>query len=285
MQTALNKRAFVMLFVAIAMVSASSSTAMAQQTQAEEESEIVTPFRFANEEFYYSIRVNGVEALRVGVRSGDVKYRRGTPYVPVSGTAQSTGFFHSIYPVYDRAHTYLSPTTLRPIRSEKYFKENGETREYKVDFTHSTYHARVEKRKEDRTNKFSLAIPGTTHDMITWFYALRSRDDLEIGESITYFVYDGWKLSRITGRVVKREDVHTPMGWFKAWRIDFVRDVMNSRRQRNKAPILRVRTDDAAQASLWVSRDENRLPIKIRVSTSWGGGEAVLIKFKLPGLP
>lgn len=242
-------------------------------------------FSFANEEFYYSIRVNGVEALKVAVRSGDIRYKKDIPYVPISGTAHSTGFFHTVYPVRDRANTFLNPTDFRPIRSEKYFEEAGEVREYKVDFVHPRYSARVEKRKNARKNAFTRAVPDTTHDMITWFYELRARESIEVGDELVYFIYDGWKLSRITGKVAKREDIYTPMGWFKAHRIDFQRDVMRSRRQKGGEPELKVRNRDAAQASLWVSRDANRLPVKFKVKTGWGSGEALLIKFKIPGLP
>ncbi len=238
-------------------------------------------FRFSGEEFYYSIRLNGAEAIRVGVRAGDVQYRKGVPYVPIAGTAQSTGLFDTVYPINDKANSFVNPDSFHPLRSEKYFDENGETREYKVDFSHKAFSAKVEKNKDDLSRKFSMAIPGTTHDMISWFYELRTMDDFTVGREVSFYVYDGWKLSHIHGKVTAKEDVLTPVGWFKAWRIDMTRDVMNSRSQRNKTPKLHVRNKNQSRATVWVSRDANRLPIKIAIDTPLGKGEAVLIKLKL----
>lgn len=242
-------------------------------------------FKFAGEEFYYSIRFNGVEAIRVGVRAGEVKYRKGEPYVPIAGTAQSTGMFDTVYPVRDKANTYVDPVTFKPLRSEKFFDENGDMRTYKVDFSHGAYQARVEKFKDERTRKFSMAIPATTHDMISWFYELRTMEQFDVGTDVSFYIYDGWKLSRIHGKVAQKEDVLTPMGWFKAWRIDMKRDVLNSRSQRQKEPLLKVREQSQTNATLWVSRDANRLPIKVAVDTPLGKSEAVLIKLKLPPKP
>jgi hypothetical protein len=240
-------------------------------------------FRWAGEQLYYSVRLNGVEAVRAGVRTGDVRYREGTPYVPVSGTAQSTGIFHNIYPVNDSAHTFVSPITLRPLRSEKFFDEAGTKRSYHVDYVHSTYRAKVlKKRHGKRRRKYTKAIPGTTNDMFTWFYELRIKQGLKVGEQMSYFVYDGWKLYRLDARVTKREDVYTPIGWFKAYRIDFSRETLRTRRNKGQSPILTVSKPAKPSGSLWVSRDENMIPVKVQVSTQWGVGEAVLIKYKLP---
>ncbi|MEZ4460195.1 MAG: DUF3108 domain-containing protein [bacterium] len=210
-----------------------------------------------------------------------MKYKKGQPYVAIAGTAQSTGFFDTIYTVNDKAHTFVHPDTYRPLRSEKYFDENGDVRSYKVDFSPDAYRARVEKNKDTRTRTFSAAIPGQTHDMISWFYELRTMPVFETGTDVSFYVYDGWKLSHIHGKVVGKEDVLTPVGWFKAWRIEMQRDVMNSRSQRNKEPILKVRDKAQSKATLWVSRDQNRLPIKLAVDTPLGQGEAILIKLKL----
>ncbi len=239
-------------------------------------------FRWRGEEIFYSLQLNGVEALRAGVRAGDVRMRKGRPYIPVSGTAQSTGFFHSVYPVNDRANTFLDPFSYRPLRSEKVFEEAGKTRSYEVDFIHSLYRARVVKAKPDFERKFIKAIPGTTHDMFTWFYDLRDNYPFKIGQELTYYVYDGWKLSKLTGVVKAKEDLYTPLGWFKTYRIEFVREVLRSRHQKNRPPILKVRELDEQRASIWVSRDENMIPVKIAMKTPWGVGEIVVIKYKPP---
>ena len=256
---------------------ASDTAAATNPSQAEH------AFRWAGEELYFSVRLNGVEAMRTGVRAGDVRYKEGHPYVAVSGTAQSAGIFHSIYPVNDRADTYLNPQTLRPLRSEKFFDEAGNVRSYHVDFIHSTYQAKVVKtRKEKKTRKFTKPIPGTTHDMITWFYELRSRRDLEVGERMSFYVYDGWKLYRLDATVAKLEDVYTPLGWFKTYRIDFQRETLRTKRKKGGSPLLTVSNPAEPSGSLWISRDENLIPVKVAIATQWGLGEALLMKYKLP---
>ena len=239
-------------------------------------------FRWANEEFYFSVSLNGIEAVRAGIRAGDVRYKDGHPYVAVAGTAQSTGIFDSIYPVNDRAHTFLNPVTLRPLRSQKFFEEAGSSRAYHVDFVHSTYRAKVKKEKGEKTRKFTKAIPGTTNDMITWFYELRRRQDLRLGEKMSFFVYDGWRLYRLDAVVAAREDTYTPIGWFKTFRIDVQRSSLRTKRQKGESPIITVASAAKPKGSLWVSRDENLIPVKVSVATQWGVGEAVLIKYKLP---
>lgn len=239
-------------------------------------------FRWRGEEIYYSLQLNGVEALRAGVRAGDVRTRKGRPYIPISGTAQSTGFFHSVYPVNDRANSFVDPFSYRPLRSEKYFEEAGKVRSYKVDFVHSLYRAKVVKEKPEYSRRFVKAIPGTTHDMFTWFYDLRDNYPFQLGQELTYYIYDGWKLSKLSGVVKAKEDLYTPMGWFKTYRIEFEREVLRSRHQKDRPPLLKVRDLDEQRATIWVSRDANMLPVKIALKTQWGVGEVVIIKYKPP---
>jgi hypothetical protein len=246
---------------------------------------VIDTFRWPGEEFYYSVRLNGAEAMRASLRAGDLRRSNNRPYVPISAVAQSVGFFQGIYPIDDRANTFVDPESFRPLRSEKLFQERGKTRGYKVDYIHSTYRAKVEKQKEKRTFRFNYSIPGTTHDMISWMYDLRSRESLKVGDTFTYYIYDGWKLSRVSMEVLAKEDVYTPMGWFKSWKISFGREVLKSHKKKDDdgkpiTPLLRVKTPDKHSGYLYLSRDENRLPIKVSLGTKFGTSEALLIRYK-----
>ncbi len=244
----------------------------------------VDSFRWPGEEFFYSIRLNGAEAMRASVRAGNARTANNQAYVPISGVARSVGFFEKIYPLDDRAHTFVDPLDHRPLRSEKFFEERGKTRTYKVDYKHGAYHAKVEKKRETRRSRFNYSIPNTTHDMLSWMYHLRARDQLAVGDELSYYVYDGWKLSRVDLEVLGKEDVYTPMGWFKGLKISFVREVMVSRRQKaddgtTKEPLLKIKSPRDKTGFLWLSRDENRLPIKVSIGTKFGTSEALLIKY------
>ncbi|RVU44021.1 DUF3108 domain-containing protein [Lujinxingia sediminis] len=246
-------------------------------------------FRWQQEELFYSVRVNDAEAMRAGLRTGELRRHQGRQYVPLSGTAQSRGFFHAVYPLHDRANTYLDPTTMRPLRTEKHFEERGQTRVYNVDYRHPGFEARVERLREDRSMRFRATIPDTTHDMLTWLYELRGQGELNVGDAFEFYIYDGWLLSRLDVDVVAREDILTPLGWFHTYRLDFARHIMDAEHGgvddeagEVAAPAVSLRESSRHTGSLWLSRDANFIPVRVTINTPLGAGEAVLIHYK-PG--
>ncbi|MGM0556378.1 MAG: DUF3108 domain-containing protein [Myxococcota bacterium] len=241
-------------------------------------------FRWAGEQFYFSIRLNGAEAMRASIRAGDIRKKGDHSYVPVSGNAESVGFFRNVYPMQDRADSFIDPYNLVPHRSEKDFREAGKTRTYEVDYKHGGYSARVVKSKQKREFKFNFAIPGRTFDLLSWVYDLRAQH-VSTGEKFVYFIYDGWKLSRVHLEVVGKEDVYTPMGWFKTWKVKFRREIVRTRKQTDKngkstAPKMRTHEANEHNGYFYLSQDENLLPVKLTMKTSFGMSEAVLLKYK-----
>jgi hypothetical protein len=243
-------------------------------------------FQWPEETFVYSCRINGAEAMRAALRTGDVSYNDGTPYVPVGLNARSQGFFHNLYPVDDRADTFMDPQTFRPHRSEKYFHENGKRRSYVVDFSHSRYRAGVQKRKPKTVHTFTEPIPATTHDMLSWLYELRSQEITQ-GASFDYYIYDGWKITHLELRVVGAERLYTPAGWFKAWKLAYDRHIVETsfRTQKEAAQDgeegvkVSRKTTSEHSGHLWLSRDANHLPLRLTIGTSYGLGEVVLLKY------
>lgn len=267
---------------------ASEQTASDQASSGQTSDAAPSPaaFEWENEQFYYSLRVNGAEALRATLKAGDVRRAKRGSYVPVALNVRSLGFFHNIYPVNDRADTFLNPRTFRPYRSEKVFQENGKKRTYEVDFNHAGYRAAVQKTKPSYVRKFKKPIPGDTHDMITWMYELRTRE-IGVGKSFQFYVYDGWYISDIRLKVVGKEDLYTPAGWFKTWKFEFVRKIVQPNGHKGDgdkkdgpvAPVMKVTTPSKHAGHFWLSRDENHLPLRVTINTGWGYGEAVLIKY------
>ena len=268
----------------LARVCALLCTATAPSLTAQDRPDQAT-FPWENEQFFYSLRVNSAEAMRAAIKVGERRRNGEQTYVPIGLNVRSLGFFDNVYPVDDRADTYLDPTSMKPYRSEKYFREAGKSRTYIVDFAHDNFRARVKKRKPKRSQKFNTAIPSSTHDMVTWLYDLRSRE-LASGDKFRYFIYDGWKLSHVYMKVVGKEEIYTPAGWFKAWKFRFVRKVLLSKHNKQggqrQSPILRMKNPREHHGYFWLSRDENHLPLRVTIPTSFGYGEAILIKYNRP---
>lgn len=262
-------------------------------------------FPWAGEELYYSVRVNDTEAMRGGVRAGQIQNRGDQYYVPLNGVAQSRGFLDAAYPIDDRANTFIDPTTFRPLRTEKEFDENDRFRSYDVDYLHSSFTAKVERKREGHEAHFESPIPNTTHDMITWMYELRKTGELSVGDRFSFYIYDGWLLSRLDLEVVGREDLLTPMGWFKTWRLSFRRSIMDAEVKNEEAdednesdpqddadeddaddnphpPTTRIKEEARHTGHLWLSRDENLIPVQVTIDTVFGAGRAVLIRYE-PG--
>ena len=246
-------------------------------------------FPWVGEELYYSVRVSDAEAMRGGVRAGNIERHGNSLYVPINGTAQSRGFLDAAYPIDDRANTFLDPESLVPYRTEKQFNENGKFRSYDVDYRHNRFAAEVERHREDRQSNFESPIPDSTHDMLTWVYDYR-QNDLSLGDKHQYFIYDGWLLSRIHLEVVEREELLTPIGWFNTWKVKFQREILDPEENTNSdgeevgPPELSTKEQARHTGHIWFSRDENHIPVRLTIDTAFGAGNAVLIHYQ-PGEP
>jgi hypothetical protein len=256
----------------------------------QEASEAAKPsFPWEGEELYYKAKIRGSEAAQAVLRLGQLRLLKGkTPYVPLSVTIKSVGLFHSVYPMHDRADTFIHAETLQPLRSEKIIQEAGKERIYKVDYKVSEYAAHVEQIRDKKPRTYITAVPNTIHDAFTWFLHLRRRTDLAQGARFDYYVYDGWKLSRVGLHVIGEERVLTPMGWFKAWKMEIEREVLRSafdmakpregERAEEKPPILKTLTPGEHVGWIWLSQDEHRLPVKIYMEAPIGSGEILLAR-------
>jgi len=242
-------------------------------------------FEWPDESFIYSGRINGAEAMRAALRTGELRYNGETPYVPVGLTARSVGFFDDLYPVDDRANTFMDPTTLFPHRSEKFFHENGKRRTYDVRYLREKYRAKVDRQKPGQRAELNTPIPAGTHDMLSWLYDLR-RQSIQKGATFDYYVYDGWKITHLELRVVGEEALYTPAGWFQSWKLAYDRHIVKtSLRTKSDAdstgnPVTVSRKTTAEHSGhLWLSRDENHLPLRLTIGTSYGLGEVILLKY------
>mgnify|MGYP000633867029 CR=1 FL=1 len=250
-------------------------------------------FNWQGEELYYKIKVNDADAAHAVIRVGEVRLLKDQPYVALSAKAKSVGLFDSIYPMDDRANTFFDPHNFTPLRSEKFFKEAGKARTYKVDYDHNTFKAKVhkiwhksEKNPKEKERKYTRAIPGLTHDALSWFFDLRSKKDFTPDEVYSYYIDDGWKLSRVDLTVIGEERVLTPMGWFNSTRFDFSREDLKATHKikdgKHTEPTLKVRKPGKPFGSVWLSNDARRIPVKIQVVSTLGTGEVFLAKYIKP---
>ncbi len=256
----------------------------AQQAEPDE-----ATFPWAGEELYYTVRINDAEAMRGGVRAGEVHTQGNRSYVPVSGSVRSRGFLDAAYSVDDNAVTYLDAVNSFPLRSEKSFDEAGEFRSYDVDYDHASFSADVERQRQDRESTFQSPIPEETHDMLTWLYDIRQVDDMSLGDEFSYYIYDGWLLSRLDLEVVDREDTLTPIGWFKTWKLRFTRHIKEAESNDDgddgpTVPDLTVEEEARHTGHIWLSRDANKIPVMFTLDTPFGVGDVSIIHYT-PGEP
>jgi hypothetical protein len=247
----------------------------------------VPSFRFEGEELYYSVEISGSDAARASIRVGKRQKSKGVTYVPVAAKAITHGFFAKSYPVNNKADTFINVNTLQPIKSEKVIREKGESRVYSVRYDPASYSARVDKEmskdKKTRKRTYERPVPAAIHDGLSWVYELRM-ERLEKGDSYTYYIYDGWKLSQLKVTVVgKKKNVWTPLREFDTIKVDVERTILSSswpKGSKSKSnPRLSNREKPYYFSTIFLSDDEARVPVRIFVTSKKADSELKLVKY------
>lgn len=196
----------------------------------------------------------------------------GKPVYHVVGKGWTTGAIKWMFKVKDRYESYFDKDTGVPYKFIRKIDEGGHTKDIEINFDHKNRIAEVTNKKHKNVKK--IATEQDVQDMVSMYYHLRNSIDIETlknGDEIkTNMFFDeenyGFKLKYL-GKETIKVDVNGSDVKVKA--IKFRPYVMAGRVFKEEESL-----------TLWVSADENKIPLKIQADLAVGSLRADLVAFK-----
>jgi hypothetical protein len=183
---------------------------------------------------------------------------RNTYHIKVHG--KSTGLVDVMFKVRDEFESYMDEDALIPWKATKKVKEGGYTDSDFIIFDHQ--------RRIATSRRGKLDIPENTHDLISSIYYARSLDmrGAKKGDvfPITFFLDN--KNYEFRFKFLGREEITTDAGIFKAIKV------------RPQVVEGRVFKDSEA-ITLWVTDDENKIPLRAESEIWVGSLRADLVSY------
>lgn len=190
--------------------------------------------------------------------------------------ATNGGNFTGIYPVRDTIDTWVNKNNLVPYKFTKILNEGGWHSRTHIDFNHAKGIAvlkdsvfdfdKKDNAKLKRSSDTIVNIAEGTHCIISAFFKIRTFD-LQPGKECYFNAVDGKKTYKMKVICHKYETIKTDLGEFKCIKVE---------------PVLVGDGIFKAKGKLyvWFTRDERRLPIKMKSKISVGSIYADLVKIK-----
>ncbi|MCK0188692.1 DUF3108 domain-containing protein [Arenibacter sp. F20364] len=189
----------------------------------------------------------------------------GVPVYHVVGNGKTTGFASIFFKVDDTYESYFDKKDGKPYKFIRKIDEGGYTKDIEVNFDHKKDIAVLNDKKKDK--KFNFTIQEGIQDLVSAFYYLRNNykvEDLVEGESIELnLLYDDDGVFRFKLKYLGMEVLRTKYG--KVECLKFRPYVQSGRVFKEQESL-----------SLWVSNDNNRIPIRIQADLSVGSIKADL---------
>ena len=189
----------------------------------------------------------------------------GVPVYHVVGNGKTTGFASIFFKVDDTYESFFDKKDGKPYRFIRKIDEGGYTKDIEVNFNHEKDIAVLNDKKKDK--KFNFTIQEDIQDLVSAFYFLRNNykvEDLVEGKSIELnLLYDDDGVFKFKLKYLGKEVLKTKYG--KVECLKFRPYVQSGRVFKEQESL-----------SLWVSNDNNRIPIRIQAELSVGSIKADL---------
>ncbi|NQX86276.1 MAG: DUF3108 domain-containing protein [Flavobacteriaceae bacterium] len=186
----------------------------------------------------------------------------------VIGNGVTVGAVKWFFKVEDRYESYFDKHTGLPYKFVRDIDEGGHTKNLEIHFDHNLGKAHVNNLK--RKKKTTTHIEPNVQDMVSAFYYLRNHYDtvsIKSGDEVSlnmFFDYENFKFKL---KFLGRETIKTNFGKVKC--LKFRPYVMAGRVFKEEESL-----------TLWVSADENKIPLKVKADLAVGSLRADLIAFK-----
>ncbi len=186
----------------------------------------------------------------------------------LKGKGKSTGLMHLFFEVNDRYESYIDKETGAPYRFIRDIDEGGHTKDIQIDFDHNSKIATINNKKHKEITQMSIK-PGT-QDMISAFYHLRNTVDvnkLKVNDEFIVPMFFDNENYDFKMKFLEREVVRTKFGKINALKF---RPYVQSGRV----------FEEEESLTVWISDDDNKVPLKIQAKLAVGSLTADLDAFK-----
>tara|TARA_R110000850_G_scaffold277058_1_gene421853 strand:- start:83345 stop:84118 length:774 start_codon:yes stop_codon:yes gene_type:complete len=186
----------------------------------------------------------------------------------IRGYGKNTGLSRIFFKVEDIYETYMDKEKDIPYRFIRNIDEGGHTRDIQVDFDQTKHEALVFNKK--RNTKETFSMPKDVQDMLSTFYYLRNNVDaskLKPGDFTDVDMYYGEESFKFRLKFLRREVIKTKFGNIST--LVFRPYVESGRVFKEKESL-----------TVWISDDDNKIPLKIKADIAVGSIHADLDEFK-----
>lgn len=207
--------------------------------------------------------------LNAGFASLTVKNTtyEGRPHFHVVGEGSSSGAVRAFYKVDDRYESYIDQSTNKPSKFVRNISEGGYTRDQIFTFDHDKNIVKIHDRKEQKISYKDFE--GNIQDLLSAFYYLRNydTDKLKTGDYINLNIFMTDDTYKFRLKILGRETMNTKFGKIKTLKI---RPYVQSGR------IFK----ESESVTMWVTDDDNHIPIQIKAELTVGSLKADLNDYK-----
>ena len=184
------------------------------------------------------------------------------------GRGYTTGLSRFFFKVEDLYESYIDRDTFVPYQFVRKIDEGGYTKNQE-GFVNVATNRIVVKDYKHKTEK-TFTIPKNTQDILSAFYYLRNSpviDKIKPGESIAIDMFFDDETTKFKLKFIGRDDIKTKFGTVAT--MIFKPLVQSGRVFKEQESV-----------TVWISDDENRIPLRIQASLAVGSIKADLDAFK-----
>lgn len=184
------------------------------------------------------------------------------------GKGYTTGMTKFFFKVEDHYQSFIDKETGNPHQFVRNIYEGGYTKNQEGYFDAAKKTVLVKDYKKNTEKTFE--VPANTQDILSAFYYLRNHKDIaaiKVGESIIIDMFFDDETTKFKLKFIGREDLKTKFG------------VVPTMVFKPYVQAGRVFKEEES-LTVWISDDDNKLPVRIKASLAVGSLKADLEKFK-----
>ncbi|WP_372793829.1 DUF3108 domain-containing protein [Lutibacter sp.] len=227
-----------------------------------------TKFAFQKGE-WLKFRMSYSNFLNAGFSTMEVKELKnnGKDAFHFIGEGKSTGLISLFFKVKDNYQSYMYKESLQPFRSIRKIDEGGYTKDQETFFDYNMNEATVKNYKHNTETKHP--INKNIQDILSSLYYIRNQNirNYKIGEEIELDMFFDDEINKFKLRFLGKEIIKTKFGKVKC--LKFMPMVQSGRVFKEEESV-----------TIWISDDENKIPLRIKASLVVGSLRADLDAFK-----